>query len=91
METFTVYILYSSTIDKFYVGYTSMGLPERLSKHNTNHKGFTGQTNDWAIQWSEPFADKTQALRIELLAPTYSLISLLKPIWFDWASTFTGL
>ena len=60
-----MYILYSSRIDKFYVGYTSLSLPERLSKHNTNHKGFTGQTNDWAIRWSEPFSDKTQAIRKE--------------------------
>lgn len=65
METFTVYILYSSTIDRFYIGYTSMSLPERLGKHNTNHKGFTGQTNDWAIRWAEPFDDKTQAIRKE--------------------------
>ncbi len=49
------YILYSTSIDKYYVGHT-LDLPERLRKHNTNHKGFTGKTSDWKIFYSEQFA-----------------------------------
>ncbi|WP_207422150.1 GIY-YIG nuclease family protein [Desertivirga brevis] len=38
---YIVYILYSSSLNKYYIGSTS-NLPERLRKHNTKHKGFTG-------------------------------------------------
>ena len=43
------YIIYSETIEKYYVGSTSMNLFERLKRHNSNHKGFTGRTNDWVV------------------------------------------
>ncbi|WP_333908728.1 GIY-YIG nuclease family protein [Marinigracilibium pacificum] len=36
------YILYSRILDKYYVGHTGDLLTERLRKHNSNHKGFTG-------------------------------------------------
>ena len=37
------YILFSAPADKFYVGHTNESLDERLRKHNTGHKGFTGK------------------------------------------------
>ncbi len=58
------YILYSTSIDKYYVGHT-LDLPERLRKHNTNHKGFTGKTSDWKIFYSEQFATKSEAFARE--------------------------
>ena len=54
------YILYSESIDKFYIGY-SLDLKARLAIHNTNHKGFTGKTNDWKIVYSEKFDTKSEA------------------------------
>ncbi|WP_255897895.1 GIY-YIG nuclease family protein, partial [Paradesertivirga mongoliensis] len=39
---FAVYIQYSQSLDKYYVGCTS-DVSERLKKHNTNHSGFTGK------------------------------------------------
>ena len=55
------YILYSENLDKYYVGYTSTSLDERLRKHNTNHKGFTGRTNDWKVAYVESFETKKDA------------------------------
>jgi len=55
------YILYSTKIDKYYVGY-SANLEERLRKHNTNNKSFTGKTNDWKIVYSEVFGSKAEAM-----------------------------
>ena len=43
---FKVYILYSETKNKYYVGYTRDSITERIRKHNSNHKGFTGETGD---------------------------------------------
>ena len=54
------YILYSISIDKFYIGHTH-DVSERLRKHNSNHKGFTGHKNDWEIVYSEEFDTKSEA------------------------------
>jgi putative endonuclease len=56
-----VYILYSQTLDKFYVGHTCEVLEERLRRHLTNHKGFTGKVPDWKIVYHESFPDKVEA------------------------------
>ena len=49
------YILYSPTKSRYYIGYTTESLDERLRKHNSNHKGFTGQVHDWEIVYFEAF------------------------------------
>ena len=33
-------------------------IEERLKKHNTNHKGFTGKAGDWIVVYSESFTTK---------------------------------
>ena len=51
----TVYILYSVLRDRYYVGYTGDLIEERIRKHNTNHKGFTGKAGDWLLVYSERY------------------------------------
>ena len=58
------YILYSKSIDKYYIGHTG-DLSERLRKHNANHKGFTGQADDWEIVYTETFQSKESAYKRE--------------------------
>jgi len=58
---FYVYILFSKYKNKFYVGYTSEELSERIRKHNSNHKGFTGGLGDWELKYSECFETKIEA------------------------------
>ena len=60
-----IYIIYSAAIDRYYVGMTSQNPKERLAKHNTNHKGFTGKSNDWVIKYQESFPCKRKALMRE--------------------------
>ena len=62
---FCVYILYSSKRDRFYVGHTGDDLQERLRKHNSNHKGFSGGVGDWAIVYTETYLTKTAAYQRE--------------------------
>lgn len=62
---YTVYILYSLSIKRYYVGYTSMDLTERLRRHNTNHKGFTGRADDWEVVWSKKESEKSLAMDLE--------------------------
>ena len=59
---YTVYIIYSSTADKFYIGFTGDEVEERLRKHNSNHKGFTGRFKDWQIVYTEIFTTKQDAM-----------------------------
>ena len=61
---FFVYILYSLTKDKFYIGFTSH-LEERIIRHNQKSKGFTGHINDWEMMYSESYATKSEALARE--------------------------
>ena len=58
---FTFYILYSATLDKYYIGHTGDDISERLRRHNSSHKGFTGGLGDWEIVYQEVFDSKTLA------------------------------
>jgi putative endonuclease len=61
---FIVYILYSSTRNKFYIGYNSY-LEERIIRHNQKSKGFTGNSNDCKIVYTETFLTKIEAITKE--------------------------
>jgi putative endonuclease len=62
---FKFYILYSETAEKFYVGHTGDEISERLRKHNSMHKGYTGKFNDWKIVHIECLNTKSEAYRRE--------------------------
>ncbi len=61
---FYTYILYSASIDKFYIG-ASENPQERLKKHNAKNNGFTNQSDDWKIVFLKSFDTKTDALAFE--------------------------
>ena len=63
---FKCYILYSQTLDRYYIGHTGEILEERLRKHLSNHKGFTAKTKDWIIVYFENFDEKPSAYQREL-------------------------
>ena len=60
-----VYILYSATLDKYYVGCTTDILNERIRRHLSDHKGFTARTKDLCLVYTESYENKTQALKRE--------------------------
>jgi len=62
----TTYILYSSQLDRYYVGFTCESVTERLQKHLQNHSGFTGKANDWTVFHTEEFKTKEEARAREL-------------------------
>jgi putative endonuclease len=62
---FIVYILFSETKNRFYIGYTS-NLEERVLRHNQKSKGFTGNVNDWKIGYTEKYLTKGEAVSREL-------------------------
>ncbi|MDP1844544.1 MAG: GIY-YIG nuclease family protein [Sediminibacterium sp.] len=62
---YTTYIIYSIKQNAYYVGFTSDFLQERLRRHNTRHKGFTGKTGDWELKYSKSFEEKADAIAFE--------------------------
>jgi len=59
------YIIYSPKLNKYYYGHTS-SLVDRIKKHNSNHKGWTGKANDWKYVYTEVFESKELAYSREL-------------------------
>ena len=62
----TVYVLYSPSIDKFYIG-SCTELAERFSQHLSDYfpGAFTGQTKDWSLYFKIDHLDYSQARNIE--------------------------
>ena len=59
---FKVYVLYSPSFDKIYVGYTS-DLEQRLLAHNgLSEKGWTKRYRPWKLVYSETFENRTEAM-----------------------------
>jgi putative endonuclease len=60
------YILFSKAANKFYIGHTTERIEDRLRKHISNHKGFTGKFKDWSIVYTESFDTKQSAYAREI-------------------------
>jgi putative endonuclease len=78
--TFCVYILFSSSKNKYYVGYSGESLTERIRKHNSNHKGFTGGLGDWTLVYSETFDEKNLATAREKEIKRWKSIKLIEKL-----------
>jgi putative endonuclease len=61
---YTVYIIYSQRIDKYYIRFSS-NVSERLCKHNRNSKGFSATGRPWIIAYCEIFDNKKDAMNRE--------------------------
>jgi putative endonuclease len=62
---YTVYVLYSQSCKKIYIGYTS-SLEERFRSHNElATKGWTIKFRPWKIVHKEIFESKADAMRRE--------------------------
>ena len=63
--SFCIYILYSISLDQFYVGHTSE-LNERLYRHNNSGSKSTKKANDWKLVYTEMYESRGLASRREL-------------------------
>ncbi len=61
---FTVYILYSQKLDRYYVGHTS-DLEPRLLQHNTGFSTFTAKAADWKTVYTEHYDTRQLARQRE--------------------------
>ena len=61
---FNVYILYSVTLDRFYVGQTD-DLDKRLVSHLSGISRYTAIAKDWQLVYKEQFNSRTEAIHRE--------------------------
>ena len=65
MDEFVVYILFSESHQKTYIGFTS-NLIERFKSHNVlGVKGYTIKYRPWKVVYVEFFTSKSEALKRE--------------------------
>ena len=77
---FVVYILFSDSKNRFYIGFTS-DVESRLIRHNQKSKGFTGNVNDWKVVYTEKYETKEIAHKRELQIKSWkSRIKILELI-----------
>ena len=65
---YSVYILFSAELDKFYIGYTTRGSDSRIKKHLSDYYGltkFTHKVKDWFLFLEIECASLNQARKIE--------------------------
>ncbi|SHN01048.1 GIY-YIG nuclease family protein [Salegentibacter salegens] len=64
MPKFYVYILFSESLNRYYIGSTQdIGI--RLKKHLQSKEGFTSKTKDWGLVYSKEFETRTGAISRE--------------------------
>jgi putative endonuclease len=64
MAAFCIYIIYSKSSDRYYVGYTT-DLSKRLVEHNSGVSSYTSKCADWEVKYTEPFDDRESAIKRE--------------------------
>ena len=60
-----VYMLYSESIDQFYIGATE-NLENRIFRHNNSGSKATKKARDWKLFHSEIFKSRSEAINREL-------------------------
>ncbi|MBX2907866.1 MAG: GIY-YIG nuclease family protein [Taibaiella sp.] len=62
--SYTVYIIYSPLLDKYYTGHTE-DIKKRMNEHNSGMSTFTSKTNDWVVKYFESFPTREAAMKRE--------------------------
>ncbi len=61
----TTYIIYSPSMDRYYIGHTTGSMEERLRRHLTEHKGYTARAKDWEVVWRSECLTVEEAINEE--------------------------
>jgi len=61
---YTVYILYSKSLDRYYTGHTQ-DLEDRLTPHNQGRSKATKGGTPWQLVYTETFPTRSQAMQRE--------------------------
>ncbi len=64
----TTYILYSKSVNRYYIGATQEGIQKRLESHNEGKyggKSYTSMATDWEVYLAIECDDYSHAIRLE--------------------------
>ncbi len=61
---YTVYIIYSRKLDRYYVGYTG-NISERILQHNSGISDYTSKASDWELKYNESCQTRPEAMKRE--------------------------
>jgi len=61
---FSVYIIYSAKLTRYYIGYTT-DIGKRMVEHNSGASAFTSKAADWVLKWQKHFASRELAMQEE--------------------------
>jgi putative endonuclease len=61
---FTLYILYSASLDRYYIGYTN-SMERRLNEHNRKKGKYTDIGIPWVVVYTEQYLTKMEAMNRE--------------------------
>jgi|TARA_R110000737_G_scaffold182215_1_gene205636 putative endonuclease len=78
---FYVYILFSESIDKHYIGQTN-NLENRLKRHNSGYEKFTKKGKPWIVKFSITLNSRSEAMRLEKKLKNLKSNKLLNE-WID--------
>jgi len=62
---FYIYIIYSRSFNKYYVG-SCHNLQQRLDDHLNSRSKYTKSAKDWELKYSESFASRSEAYQREM-------------------------
>ena len=62
---FKIYIIYSASLDRYYVGSTG-NIEDRMFRHNNSGSKSTKSASDWVLVYSEDFETRSEAVQREL-------------------------
>jgi len=74
---FTVYIIYSHSLDSFYRGQTN-NILERIKRHNSGSEKFTKSGIPWKLIWTTEKQNRGEALILERKLKNLSRIRLME-------------
>ena len=63
--SYTVYILYSATINRYYTGHTQ-DMSDRLFRHINSGSKSTKKASDWKIVYTETYETRSEAYKREM-------------------------
>ena len=63
--SYYVYILYSQSLDQYYVGH-SANIGDRIYRHRNSGSKSTKKAADWEIKYTEAFESRSEAMQREL-------------------------
>ena len=72
---FSVYIIYSEVLDRYYVGHTA-DIDKRLKEHNSGASSFTSKAQDWLLKYREDFETRALAQASGVIKPRARLSHL---------------